>query len=77
LFKTETGVGLKKYLIESRLETGRELLESSLLTVKEITVRVGYSHVSHFVRDFKRTYQSTPAQYRREHLDGKYPTDEC
>jgi AraC family transcriptional regulator of arabinose operon len=74
LFKAETGVGLKKCLIESRLETGRELLESSLLTVKEITVRVGYIHVSHFVRDFKRTYQSTPAHYRRKHLDGKYRT---
>jgi AraC family transcriptional regulator of arabinose operon len=75
LFKAETGLGLKKCLIESRLETGRELLESSLLTVKEITARVGYIHASHFVRDFKRTYQSTPAHYRRHHLGGKYPSD--
>lgn len=75
LFKAETGLGLKKCLIESRLETGRELLESSLLTVKEITARVGYTHVSHFVRDFKRTYQSTPTRYRRHHLTGKYPSE--
>lgn len=75
LFKAETGLGLKKCLIESRLETGRELLEGSSLSVKEITARVGYVHVSHFVRDFKRTYQSTPAHYRRQHLKGKYPSD--
>lgn len=75
LFKSETGVGLKKCLIESRLKIGRELLEDSLLSVKEITVRVGYAHMSHFVRDFKRTYQSTPTHYRKQHLDGKYFSD--
>jgi transcriptional regulator GlxA family with amidase domain len=72
LFKSETGVSLKKRLIETRLETGRDLLEGSLLTVKEITVRVGYTHASHFVRDFKRVYQVSPAQYRKQHLDEKY-----
>src|SRR5215203_2535248 len=72
LFKSETGESLKKRLIEARLETGRELLEGSSLTVKEITVRVGYLHASHFVRDFKRSYQISPAQYRKQHFDGKY-----
>jgi AraC family transcriptional regulator of arabinose operon len=66
LFKAETGMGLKKCLIELRLERGKELLENSLLSVKEISVRVGYLHESHFVRDFKRSYQATPAHYRRQ-----------
>ena len=72
LFKSETGVSLKKRLIAARLETGRELLEGSLLTVKEVTVRVGYTHVSHFVRDFKRIYQISPAEYRKQHLAEKH-----
>jgi transcriptional regulator GlxA family with amidase domain len=75
LFKAETGQGLKKCLIESRLDAGRALLESSLLSVKEIAARVGYAHVSHFVRDFKRTYHRTPTHYRRQQQDDKYFAD--
>ncbi len=66
LFKTETGLSLKRCLIESRLETARLLLETSLLSIKEIAIRVGYHHTSHFVRDFRRTYLSTPAYYRKQ-----------
>jgi len=73
LFKTETGKSLKRCLIESRLESGRLLLETSLLSVKEIAMKVGYIHMSHFVRDFRRTYYATPAQYRRQSLNEKPP----
>lgn len=73
LFKAETGLGLKKCLIESRLETGRELMENSSLSVKQVSVRVGYIHLSHFVRDFKRIYRSTPANYRKQHWNRESP----
>ena len=75
LFKTETGLSLKRCLIESRLEIGRVLLETSLLSVKEIAVKVGYAHMSHFVRDFRRVHQVTPAQYRRQHFNSKPSPD--
>lgn len=68
LFKTETGLSLKQCLIESRLKSGRVLLETSLFSVKEIAMKVGYAHMSHFVRDFRRTYQVTPAHYRKQRL---------
>jgi hypothetical protein len=38
--------------------------ESSFLSVKEIAYRVGLNDESHFVRDFKSTYGSSPALYR-------------
>jgi AraC-like DNA-binding protein len=66
LFKAETGKGLKKYLIEARMEMGRELLEKTSLSVKEIAAKLGYSHVSHFDRDFKRSYRCSPGQYKKE-----------
>lgn len=72
LFKNETGLSLKRCLIESRLERSRTLLENGLLSIKEIAIKVGYTHASHFVRDFKRNYQATPAQYRKQHRIGKY-----
>jgi transcriptional regulator GlxA family with amidase domain len=68
LFKTETGLSLKRCLIKSRLESGRTHLETSLLSVKEISIKVGYTHMSHFVRDFRRVYHATPAQYRMQRL---------
>jgi AraC family transcriptional regulator of arabinose operon len=58
-------MGLKKCVVESRLEIGKQLLENTLRSVKEVTARLGYLHESHFVRDFKRIYQASPAQYRR------------
>jgi AraC-like DNA-binding protein len=66
LFKTETGLGLKRCLIQSRLERSKALLETSLLSVKQIAMRVGYNHMSHFIRDFRRTYTVTPAQFRKQ-----------
>ena len=71
LFKTETGLSLKRCLIESRLQSSRVLLENSLLSVKQIAVKVGYLHTCHFVRDFRRTYNVTPAQYRKQRVNGK------
>ena len=72
LFKAETGMGLKKCLIECRLENARDLLEGSSLSVKEISGRVGYANVSHFVRDFKRRHRRTPTDHRKQYLNGQY-----
>ena len=67
VFKNEVGVRPTRYLRSLRMEQAKELLETTFLTVKEIMVRVGLHDESHFVRDFKRTWGSTPAQYRNRH----------
>jgi AraC-like DNA-binding protein len=46
------------------LEKAKYLLESSFLSVKEITYRVGINDESHFVRDFKKAYGNAPRQHR-------------
>jgi hypothetical protein len=46
------------------MERAKNLLESSFLSVKEIAYRVGMNDESHFVRDFKATYGSSPSCYR-------------
>ena len=50
-----------------RLKQAKELLETSFLTVKEITLKVGFNDESRFIQDFKKAYGLTPAQYRRHH----------
>jgi two-component system response regulator YesN len=64
LFKAETGTSPAKYLKAFRLTKGKELLENTLMSVKEITHEVGVNDESHFVRDFKLVYGLTPTQYR-------------
>ncbi len=64
LFKQETGISMKQFQKLLRLSCARELVENSFLTIKEITVLVGVTDVSHFTRDFKALYGKTPSQAR-------------
>jgi AraC-like DNA-binding protein len=64
IFKTDVGMPPMRYLRLLRMERAKQLLESSFLSVKEVGYRVGLNDESHFVRDFKSTYGSSPACYR-------------
>jgi CheY-like chemotaxis protein len=64
LFKKELGVAPGHYLRTCRLEGAKELLETTFLSVKEIISRIGVNDQSHFIREFKKCYGLTPAQYR-------------
>src|SRR5215208_2241067 len=68
LFKSEIGMTPVQYQKKLRLLEARRLLEDTFLNVQEIMVRVGLHDDSHFVRDFKKLYGLTPAQYRARHL---------
>lgn len=65
LFKIHTGKAPAHYLKQLRMDRARELLETTFLSVKEICARVGLNDVSHFVRDFEKTYGLSPARYRK------------
>lgn len=64
LFHAETSTCLSRYRRQLRIEKARELLEISLLSVKEIRISVGINERSHFEREFKSKYGLTPIQYR-------------
>ncbi len=69
LFKAQTGMSMGQYIITLRMQKAGELLSTTLLSVKQIMARVGYSDKRLFVHHFKRAYDLTPSQYRAEHLD--------
>jgi len=71
LFKAETGITPAKYIKKLRLEKGKELLEDTLLSVKQITHQIGLNDESHFVKDFKNAYGLTPSRYRSKNFTGK------
>ncbi|MNI28810.1 HTH-type transcriptional regulator YesS [compost metagenome] len=65
VFKEEMGVGFKDYLIQLRMKEAKRLLLQGNESVKEITQKMGYANVSHFIRSFKSIEGVTPAQYRQ------------
>ena len=60
LFKDETGITFKQYLISVRMEKAKELLESNYYKIYEIADMVGYNDVATFRDSFKKYFGTTP-----------------
>lgn len=67
LFKLATGKTLSEYLNYYRTQCSLQLLTNSDDTINEISSKVGYSDVRSYIRFFKKFYEITPGEYRREH----------
>jgi transcriptional regulator GlxA family with amidase domain len=72
LFKDQTRTSLARYQRELRLQRAKHLLETTFLSVKEVAANVGIDGVSHFVRDFKKTYRLTPSEYAKRHRNSRH-----
>lgn len=55
---------MRLYCPRDRVERGKALLESTMLSLEDITERCGYADVSTFSTVFKRWSQVTPREYR-------------
>lgn len=64
LFKQCFKVNFSAYLADCRVARARELLETTMDTVKEVGAACGYTDTSYFIRVFKRLTGMTPAEYR-------------
>lgn len=69
LFKTETGLPPITHLRDLRLEKARQLLEESFHQINQIGREVGMPNESHFTRDFKKKFGTTPTQYRKQYWE--------
>jgi transcriptional regulator GlxA family with amidase domain len=78
LFTHQYGMPPAKYLRTLRLQKASMLLETTLLSIKEIAGQVGYYDGYHFARDFKRATGLTPSEFRNRnwslaHAEEKSP----
>ncbi len=64
LFKNETGVSIREYLLDKRLSRGAMLLENGSHSVAEISAESGFNNVTYFNRCFKKKYGMTPLEFR-------------
>lgn len=64
-FRWRMGKTIKDYIDSLRLEAACRLLETSECGVFDVSLSVGYEHPQTFYRVFDRTFDCTPAEYRR------------
>jgi AraC-like DNA-binding protein len=64
LFKAQTGLSPRDYVIAARINLAKELLRSTALTVTEIAARCGYGDVYTFSKQFKQRAAVSPSTYR-------------
>ncbi|CZT55904.1 helix-turn-helix domain-containing protein [Solibaculum mannosilyticum] len=65
-FRQLYGQPLHKYIQENRIRQAAKLLLSTNQPILQISAAVGYESASQFGALFKRYYQTTPSQYRKE-----------
>ena len=64
-YKKMTGTYLVDYVSSIRLTKARQLLEKTDMPIKEISLQVGYSNPSSFIRRFRQMTGMSPGDYRR------------
>lgn len=65
VFKKHMGLSPLEYSNNLRLELARTYLEFGDVSVQEISDMLGYSGVSHFIKQFRERYKYSPLKYRK------------
>jgi two-component system response regulator YesN len=66
LYKKKTGITIKTYINEYRIEKAKELLRTSDMNISEIAVAVGFDNFSYFSTLFKKSTGISPKEYKDE-----------
>lgn len=66
LFKKYTGFTITQYVNKVKLEYAKELLATTNLTTLSISSKLHFDSLSHFNHLFKREFNMTPSQYRKQ-----------
>ena len=66
-FKKQTGINIKDFIINYKLELIKTRLVYSDLTISEIASELGFSDESHLNKTFKKKFGQTANHYRSKH----------
>jgi transcriptional regulator GlxA family with amidase domain len=64
-FQRATGTTPWQFLLTLRMSEAATLLRTTNLSVTQVAAEVGITDSAHFARQFKKTNQLTPTQYRK------------
>ena len=65
--KEKSGMTFQDAVKAARMKKARRMLKETNQTVESIAASVGYENVEHFNRLFKKAYDMTPVQFRRQY----------
>jgi AraC-like DNA-binding protein len=66
-FKQVVGQSIFAFVTRRRLGQAHVLLQETEIPLKQISARLGYTHVNHFSAAFRRVFGYTPGSLRRGH----------
>lgn len=66
VFKKRTGLNVKEYIIQEKMESAKQLLSDTYLPATIISSQLGYGSYSHFTHSFKQIVGLTPLEYRKQ-----------
>ncbi len=67
LFQKETGVSVKAFVTNAKINTAQNMLKHSDFSYLDISLTLGFSTQSAFISVFKKNVGLTPKQYREKH----------
>lgn len=65
VFRKETGIGYKEYVIKQKMGYACRLLENTDMPVTMIASKAGYDNVTNFTQMFRKYTGETPTEYRK------------
>ena len=65
-FKQSTGLTVMSYIVKTRIISAKNLMETTNLTIGQISQRCGFSSQSYFCRVFKEECGMTPLKFREK-----------
>lgn len=63
IYKTYFGISPIDDLINARIQSAKDILVSENITIRELASKLGYSDVTHFIRQFTSKVGISPKQY--------------
>ncbi|SJZ49219.1 response regulator transcription factor [Selenihalanaerobacter shriftii] len=66
LFKEEMEESFTNYLTQVRLKKAKEILKKSKDNITDVANQVGYQNANYFSQVFKKEFNLTPTQYRKQ-----------
>jgi len=70
IFKEITGLNVVEYVNKKRLLEAEILMKYSKLNITEISEKVGFNSVNHFIKLFKKEYDYTPKAFQEMMITG-------
>jgi len=66
VFKQDTGLGFSEYRLKIKIRKAKELLETTPLSIDQISDELAYQNLESFIRIFKQLAGLTPTEYRQK-----------